>query len=100
MDDHPDGLTARERDTWFAASDTVRKLVFGKDKRVLVTCFAGLNRSGIVVAQALKCAGHSPEKAITLVRAARGPHALGNRAFVDALLGYRINGQQPGVTRL
>lgn len=49
--------------------------------RVLVTCHAGLNRSGLVVALALVEGGFLPPHAVTLVRRARGPHALGNEDF-------------------
>ena len=88
LDDDPKGLTAREIDTWLAAASKVALLVRGGTRlgsRVLVTCQAGLNRSGIVVAQALKLNGHSAEDAIAAVRRARGDWALCNEAFVKAL---------------
>ncbi|WP_205472359.1 dual specificity protein phosphatase family protein [Nocardioides sp. SYSU D00038] len=53
--------------------------------RVLVRCSGGLNRSGLVVASALVRMGHRPDDAIALVRAARGPWALTNPAFVHHL---------------
>ena len=55
------------------------------DRRVLVRCSGGLNRSGVVVAEALVDLGHSPDDAVRLVRAARGPWALTNPAFVAHL---------------
>ena len=57
-------------------------------RRVLVRCSGGLNRSGVVVAEALVQLGRSPEEALALVRAARGPWALTNPGFV-AYLGAR-----------
>ena len=54
-------------------------------RRVLVRCSGGLNRSGLVVASALVRAGRTPDEAMTLVRAARGPWALTNPGFVAHL---------------
>jgi hypothetical protein len=54
-------------------------------KRVLVRCSGGLNRSGVVVAEALVQLGHTPDEAIRAVRTARGPWALTNPGFVDYL---------------
>lgn len=54
-------------------------------KRVLVTCLAGLNRSGLVVGLALRRLGFSPRRAVEAVEAvreARGPDALSNPHFV------------------
>jgi hypothetical protein len=55
-------------------------------QRVVVNCAAGLNRSGLIVGRALIHLGHSPRNAIRLIRAARGEHALFNRAFEEFLL--------------
>jgi hypothetical protein len=55
-------------------------------RRVVITCSTGLNRSGLVAARALIALGHAPADAIDLVRNARGPRALSNRAFVHYLL--------------
>ena len=57
----------------------------GADRRVLVRCSGGLNRSGLVVASALVRLGHPPDEAIALVRRARGPWALTNPGFVTYL---------------
>ena len=54
-------------------------------RKVLVRCTGGLNRSGVVIGLALIKLGHTPDEAITLVRAARGPYALCNGAFVKHL---------------
>lgn len=54
-------------------------------RRVLVRCYHGYNRSGLVVAHALVRAGHSAEEAIRTIRARRSPWALHNELFVDYL---------------
>lgn len=54
-------------------------------RRVLVRCSGGLNRSGLVSASALAHLGHTPDEAMALVRAARGPWALTNPGFVTHL---------------
>jgi hypothetical protein len=75
------------------ARDRVRELggvvaaAVGADRRVLVRCSGGLNRSGVVVADALVRLGHPPHQAVRLVRSARGPWALTNPGFVDYLSG-------------
>lgn len=50
--------------------------------RVLVRCYAGYNRSGLVVALTLLNMGYSPAAAIDLIREKRSPHALCNEEFV------------------
>lgn len=55
--------------------------------RVLVTCAAGLNRSGWIVAEALIQLGHRSDAAVKAVRRARGPKALSNPFFVALLTG-------------
>ncbi len=54
-------------------------------RRVLVRCFHGYNRSGLVVADALVLAGHAADDAIRLIRARRSPWALHNELFVEYL---------------
>jgi protein-tyrosine phosphatase len=54
-------------------------------RRVLVRCYHGYNRSGLVVAHALVRAGHTAEEAIRMIRARRGPWALHNELFVEYL---------------
>jgi protein-tyrosine phosphatase len=51
-------------------------------RRVLVHCWAGLNRSGVVSARALMFMGVPVAEAIARVRAARGEDALFNTHFV------------------
>jgi len=83
MDDSPAGLTLRERETWEAASRSVADLLRAQT-RVLVTCFAGLNRSGIVSARALQHLGIPMPDAIRRVRESRDL-ALYNPAFEKML---------------
>jgi len=73
---------ARVRDLGTVVATAVRD-----GRRVLVRCSGGLNRSGVVVAEALMQLGHTPDEAIGLVRAARGPWALTNPGFVAHLGG-------------
>ena len=54
-------------------------------RRVLVHCWAGLNRSGVVSARALMFMGVPVTDAIARVRSARGAWALSNAAFVEWL---------------
>ena len=57
----------------------------GRGRRVLVACFAGRNRSGLVSGLVLKRLGYSAGEAIAIIRAARGPDALSNTSFVRYL---------------
>ncbi|RPF36227.1 dual specificity protein phosphatase-like protein [Streptomyces sp. TLI_185] len=54
-------------------------------RKVLVRCYHGYNRSGLVVAHALVRRGHATEEAIRLIRSRRSPWALHNELFVDYL---------------
>ncbi|MFJ5639901.1 protein phosphatase [Streptomyces sp. NPDC093223] len=54
-------------------------------RSVLVRCWSGYNRSGLVVAQALVHRGRTAEEAIRLVRDRRSPWALHNELFVAYL---------------
>ncbi|KUL30323.1 protein-tyrosine phosphatase family protein [Streptomyces regalis] len=56
-----------------------------KGRRVLVRCYHGYNRSGLVIAHALVRRSHSTEQAIRLIRSRRSPWALHNELFVDYL---------------
>jgi hypothetical protein len=71
---------ARVRELGTTVAQAVRE-----NRTVLVRCSGGLNRSGVVVAEALVQLGHSPDDAVGLVRRARGPWALTNPAFVAYL---------------
>jgi protein-tyrosine phosphatase len=67
-----------------AAARTVADRVKAR-RRVLVHCWAGLNRSGVVSARALMFMGVPVTEAIARVRSARGPYALSNAEFVQWL---------------
>ncbi|MEH0546837.1 dual specificity protein phosphatase family protein [Streptomyces sp. B21-105] len=54
-------------------------------RRVLVRCYSGYNRSGLVVAHALVRRGRSADDAIRLIRSRRSPWALHNELFVEYL---------------
>ncbi|GGJ62241.1 protein-tyrosine phosphatase family protein [Streptomyces brasiliensis] len=54
-------------------------------REVLVRCYHGYNRSGLVVAHALIHGGSTADEAIRLIRARRSPWALHNELFVDYL---------------
>ncbi|MEU6776670.1 protein phosphatase [Streptomyces sp. NPDC046759] len=55
-------------------------------RRVLVRCFHGYNRSGLVVAHALaQRGGATPDEVIQLIRARRSAWALHNELFVEYL---------------
>ncbi len=58
------------------------------EKRVLVHCGAGINRSAFVVGFALTQLGHTGADAIALIRKVR-PQALSNAAFYQWLEGVR-----------
>ncbi len=86
----PDGLwihlpiwdgEMEEADAVRDAARTVAERV-AAGRRVLVHCWAGLNRSGVVSARALMFMGVPVSEAIARVRAARGENALFNDAFV------------------
>lgn len=57
----------------------------GADKTVLIRCFMGLNRSGLIVASLLMQAGYTSQDAIDLIREKRSPYALGNHSFCEYL---------------
>jgi len=93
-------LTPREKELAHTAALLVRRAL-DKGRRVLVTCRAGLNRSGLVSALSLMypattgvreaLSNRTPScltsiQAIHLVRKARGPFSLGNNFFVEHLL--------------
>lgn len=66
-----------------------------RDKKVLIRCQAGWNRSGLITALVLIKDGWTPENAIALIRQKRSPHALCNREFVQ----YLTKALDPAVIR-
>lgn len=86
MEDVPVRLTY-EQSRRVAELARMVKLRLARGSRVLVTCRAGLNRSGLLVATFLtQEAGMRPVDAVRLVRARRSALALNNPAFVHAVV--------------
>ncbi|MCF3137119.1 protein-tyrosine phosphatase family protein [Streptomyces olivochromogenes] len=54
-------------------------------RKVLVRCYHGYNRSGLVVAHTLIRRGRPADDAIRLIRSRRSPWALHNELFVEYL---------------
>ncbi len=77
---------------WIPDQDAIHELagevahLVRRDRRVVVNCMSGLNRSGLLVGRTLIALGHTPEEAVAMIREARGPRALSNRAFAKFLL--------------
>lgn len=88
MDDDFHGMPVGDKERALnAASWTARQVKRGKT--VLVTCWQGRNRSGIITALALLLLKQaSPDQAVHLIRAARGPLALSNPHFRKLLLAH------------
>lgn len=63
----------------------VADLIETGEKRILVRCQGGLNRSSMVNARALMYLGFSADRAISHVRLCRSPWALSNMEFVNWL---------------
>lgn len=102
--DHPDnergGPTEEQLDR---LSNLIVKTI-DQHKAVLVQCYGGLNRSGILVARTLMRIGYPAQQAINKVRIARGTtafgHALNNLAFVSWLEYYEFEHKlTPGLVR-
>jgi len=84
LDDDPSGPTPDEAERALKAASRVADLV-RDGQSVLVTCFQGRNRSGLISALALvELEGISGAEAVEKVRIAR-PEALRNPGFVDFL---------------
>jgi hypothetical protein len=80
---HNDALQAVK-----AAGKTIKWMDQGL--KVLVTCYAGRNRSGLVTALTL-CKGPMampPVKAIAKIKSVRGPDALSNLGFVRFIMSF------------
>ncbi len=58
------------------------------ERPVVVTCYAGIGRTGTVLACYLVYSGYSAEQAISLVRELR-PHSIQTREQEDAVFQYR-----------
>lgn len=85
-----DGVVTEDlvKATLGASREVVKALK--KGKRVLVSCWAGVNRSALVTALALMQLGHTADGAIARIRAKRQPkigmRPLSNAHFVRYLL--------------
>jgi protein-tyrosine phosphatase len=89
MNDDGSPMTTEEKKEAVRTAGTVISWL-SRGLRVLVTCRAGRNRSGLVVTLSL-CKGPermTPAQAIRAVRAVRGPGALSNADFVRFLYDY------------
>lgn len=51
------------------------------DRKVLVRCRAGLNRSALLVAMVMRIQGYDADSAISYIRGIRSPYALCNQYF-------------------
>lgn len=80
--DTPDP-TARELAVAWEASRVAADAI-ARGQKVLVTCFAGLNRSGLVVGFTLVRLGIRPKDAVRLVQSRRAL-SLNNPTFVQAI---------------
>lgn len=88
---HDDGQPMRQHEykaSVLAAAKVIKWLDEGK--KVLVTCWQGRNRSGLVCALALCKGSYSmkPEVALQKIRRARGPQAMSNEDFVNFLFTF------------
>ncbi|MGW0703576.1 protein-tyrosine phosphatase family protein [Streptomyces sp. NPDC002867] len=80
-----DWLTAGEIDSVRRVAEVAADAVRAR-RKVLVRCYSGYNRSGLVAAQTLIELGHDSEGAIDRVRLRRSSWALHNPAFEQYLL--------------
>lgn len=88
--DTPEGLTPQQGRLVIRTAQTVARAVRSR-RRCLVTCNAGLNRSGLVTATALHLlTGYSGFDCVSIVQEHR-PGALFNEAFVDELYALRAS---------
>ncbi len=100
--DHGFPMTIEEGKLAVQAAGRVIKWL-AENKKVLVTCHQGRNRSGIVTAIAL-CkgpAGLTPQQAVTAIRKARGDNAMRNKDFLRFLWYFcqqRSEAMEPGLT--
>lgn len=96
-------MSKEELETAVWAATRVHGLL-EQGKKVLVTCMAGINRSGLVVALSLhKTFGYSGQSCIDIVRdrrLLRDGVALRNPQFVDALLKLPGKDVSPDTIRL
>ena len=68
-----------------AIASSVRQELY-KGKKGLITCFAGLNRSGLMTGIILKKMGLSGKEAVRVIREMRSSRCLSNKSFEEFLL--------------
>ena len=85
FDDNKVGPTAQEKKIASHAATRVAHAL-REGAKVLVTCYAGRNRSGLVTGLALVENGHDPLRAYMLITDKRD-YALTNKFFVDLIVG-------------
>lgn len=61
-----------------------------RERRTIVVCHMGLNRSALVAAFAMVRLGCAPKAAIDIVRMYRGSYAFSNKAFERVVLATRV----------
>lgn len=88
LDDGPP-MSPDEEEAVMAASELAHGWL-ASGMKVIVTCFAGLNRSGVICAATVRLHGASPEEAVAAVREARGSGAMRNPHFLDFLERMRL----------
>jgi hypothetical protein len=81
----PDGVLTAEQIREVDAFAASAALDYAAGRRVLVRCRAGMNRSGLVVAEVLIRSGYTAADAIAMIRKNRAPGALNNEMFVAYL---------------
>lgn len=83
LDDGPP--EPRDRARAAATAELVNKHI-GEGRKVLVTCYGGLNRSAWVAALVLKKHGLTGKAAVKLIREKRGWQALSNEFFEQLIV--------------
>lgn len=81
----PDGPLSTQQIRLVARTSTEVEDFVQHGRSVLVTCWQGRNRSGLITALALVALGDTPSMAIARVREARGSTALSNAIFVELI---------------
>ena len=85
FDDNDSGPTSNEKKIANRAAKQVARAL-RNHRKVLVTCYAGRNRSGFVSGLALVTEGYGPVRAIRLIQSRR-EKSLTNQSFVDLIAG-------------
>lgn len=94
FDDTEDGLS---NDTWERIRLVVDEVTmrWHSKQKILIRCQAGYNRSSLVMALVLMSLGFDAERAISLMRARRGPDVLINPVFEQYVLTHENRYRRP-----